>query len=41
MTVDVFYGDHYYLQDSKMRDDVGRILLGKVEKIADLVEFEM
>jgi len=40
MSVDIFYGDHYYLCDRKMGNDVGRVLLEKVQKIADLVSFE-
>jgi len=41
MSVDIFHGDHYYLRDIKMKDSVGRVLMNKVQNIADLVSFEL
>ena len=39
--VDVFYGDHYYLVDRKMGEEVGRILMDRVQALADLLSFEL
>ena len=41
MSVDIFHGDHYYLRDIKMQDSVGKVLMKKVQEIADLLSFEM
>ena len=39
MSVDVFYGDHYYLQDPDVEDVVADAVAGYCEEITDLLEF--
>ena len=39
MSVDVFYGDHFYLQDPDVGDVVADAVAGHCEEIADLLEF--
>lgn len=40
MTVDVFFGDHFYLQDSIIHKEVAKTIGERTAKIADLLTFD-
>jgi len=41
MTVDVFFGDHFYLQDSVIHKEVARTVGDRTGKLADLLTFDL